>query len=173
MGQLPLELWYLVADDLAPAQMRAFLAISQLHRSIALKVLFSHVHVFFGAPEPCEYPEMSEEAVEQAYESTMSRTWDLLNAIRSNPSFARVVKKLTIYAFLEGEAFGAFYRGAVCDALRSLSHLVAFSWVGKSPTIPAQVLDSVITHCRDLQKMNIPCVLSKPLTIGGFEPFLL
>lgn len=156
MGLLPLELWYLIAEDLRPAQLKAFLGISRMHRSIALKNLFSHIKVFFGAPELEDYPEMSEEAAEQVYETTMSRTWDQLNAIRTDPSFARVVKKLTIHAFLEGEAFGAFYRGAVCDALRSLPHLVAFAWIGFSPTIPTQVFDSVITHCRDLQEISIP-----------------
>jgi hypothetical protein len=158
MSHLPLELWYLVAENTPQNQLKSFLGISRLHRSIALKLLFSSVKVFFGAPEIREI-EMTSEDAEELYECSMRTTWEILNAISRDPSFAQAVKKLTIYAFMEAESFGAFHIGPISEALKALPHLVSFTWFGRSPSLPVQVLDSIITHCENLREISVPSVL--------------
>ena len=160
MPQLPLEIWYLVADETSQTQLKSFLGISRLHRSIALKSFFSSIKIFLGLPEAYEL-DLSKEAADELYERTMTVSWEMLNAISCDTSFARVVKKLTIYGFMDGEHFGAFHVGPICEALKALPHLVSFTWIGVAPLVPVQVMDSIVSNCQNLREISIPSALSR------------
>jgi hypothetical protein len=157
--QLPLELWYLVADNLNVLQIIPFLGISKIHRSIAHKLLFSDIELFFGPPE-LEEVEMSNKASNQLNDNTMNRTWEILNAIRRNPSFAQVVVKLSIHTFMAEEDFGVFYWMPICEALQALPHLLSFTWDGASHALPAQVLECILTYCPNLRTLSFPSVFT-------------
>src|SRR5690349_16624349 len=91
---IPLEVWYLVADNLHQVELPPLLLVSRLHRLVALKRLFSHLKICFAYPHQENTPYTLLEVTE---DETMRLAWDILSRVRSDKTFASVVQRVTIY----------------------------------------------------------------------------
>ena len=102
MRPLPPELWGLVIDRLDSEEQRTCLFVCKLLHDFALKALFAHITVYFclwmmdyGA---LGIPDEKLEEMRRRNETT----FDLLRHISLSPDFARLVKELSVRAFVGG-----------------------------------------------------------------------
>ena len=70
------------------------LSVCQAWHMISIHLLFSTVHIHFGLP-----PDFTRNTNEL---QLMSQSWDILDHISNNDSFARAVKNIAVFAFANG-----------------------------------------------------------------------
>ena len=109
-GRLPTELWTFVVRTLPHDDQRNCLFVSKQLHDIALFFLFSKVTLYFGLWESDPfYDRWSVEPWDkediQAVETRANITWELLRHISRTPSFATIVKKVSVRAYAKGDRF--------------------------------------------------------------------
>lgn len=153
--RVPLEVWYLIADNLRQVELPPFLLVSRLHRLVALKCLFSHLRICFAYPHSDNTPHS---LLEVTRDETVSLAWDMLSRIRYDKTFASVVQRITIYYSTEElRNVDRFHNGVIVEALKALTNLRSFSWVGNGSPL-MDILEKLPACCPKLQEINITYV---------------
>ena len=128
---LPTELWTLVVRNLPHEERRTCLFVSRQLHDIALFILFSRVTLYFGLWRWDEHLvwelqpwKASREPWHMEYdvpkvEARTTLTWELLRHISRTPSFATVVKTVSVHAYALGD--GLFETREFIRAMRFLS----------------------------------------------------
>ena len=155
-AHVPLEVWFLIADNLRQAELPPLLLVSRLHRLVALKRLFSHLKICFAYPYSGNTPYS---LLEVTRDETMSLSWDMLSRVRCDKAFASVVQRITIYYSTEElRKVDRFHNGAVVEALKALTNLRSFAWVGNGLPL-MDVLKELPACCPKLQEISMAYVL--------------
>ncbi len=105
--RLPPEIWRLVVKNLSREDARSLLSVCTLFHELAVPSVFSHVTVRFGLWPPHDWSGDENDDTQQSKELRRSElsTCELLFHILRTPSFARVVKKLSVRAYGEEDVF--------------------------------------------------------------------
>ena len=148
----PLEVWYLIADHLHQIELPPLLLVSRLHRLVALKRLFSHLKICFAYPHADNTPYA---LLEVTREETMSLSWEVLNRVKCDKTFASVVHRITIYYSTEElQHMDYFHNGVIMEALKALVNLRSFAWVGNGLPLMG-IVKNLPTCCQKLQEISI------------------
>jgi hypothetical protein len=162
-SRVPLEVWYLVTDNLRHVELPPLLLVSHLHRLVALKRLFSHLRICFAYPHSETTPYT---LLEGTRDETMSLAWDVLSRVRCDKTFASAVQRLTIYYSTEElRNVDRFHNGVIIEALKALTNLRSFSWIGNGSPL-MDILEKLPTCCTKLQEISITYV-SLPVRLPG------
>ncbi|KAI0323838.1 hypothetical protein GY45DRAFT_1365372 [Cubamyces sp. BRFM 1775] len=155
----PPEIWYIIVQLLSREDQRRMLFVSKPLHDCALSLLFSRVTIRFGLWVPdCNrpgplYDNMDEEG---ELERQHNVSWEVLRRISRDPSFAQLVKVVSVRAFM-GEGDTVFQLRALTDALESLPHLRAFYWDGMGPCINTHVVQVLATaSSATLAELSVP-----------------
>lgn len=111
---LPPELWSLVISFLPSEDRRICLFVSRFYRDLTLPFLFSHVTIHFGLWKDRREDfnsydiEWNSTVYEGELETRNSISCEMLWHISTSPSFAVVIKSLSIQAFMAENSFGIF-----------------------------------------------------------------
>ena len=148
----PLEVWYLIADHLHQIELPPLLLVSRLHRLVALKRLFSHLKICFAYPHTDNTPYA---LLEVTRNETMSLSWEMLNRVKCDKTFASVVHRITIYYPTEElQRVDYFHNGVIMEALRALTNLRSFAWVGNGLPL-MDIVKSLPACCPKLQEISM------------------
>jgi len=148
----PLEVWYLIADHLHQIELPPLLLVSRLHRLVVLKRLFGHLKICFAYPHVDNTPHA---LLETSRNETMSLSWEMLSRARCDKSFASVVQRITIYYSIEElQNVDYFHNGVIIEALKALTNLRSFTWVGNGPPL-MDIVENLPACCPKLQEINV------------------
>ena len=152
---VPLEVWYLVADHLRQVELPPLLLVSRLHRLIALKRLFNHLKICFAYPCTGDIPYA---LLEVTRAETKSLAWEMLSRVRCDKSFASAVQRITIhYSTEELQGLDFFHNGVIMEALRALTNLRSFTWVGNGLPL-MDIVEKLPACCPKLQEISMRSV---------------
>lgn len=152
---VPLEVWYLIADYLHQIELPPLLLVSRLHRLVALKRLFSHLKICFAYPHSGNTPYT---LLEVARDETKSLSWEMLGRVRHNKTFASVVQRITIYYSTEElRNVDSFHNGVIIEALKALTNLHSFAWVGNGLPL-MDIVEQLPSSCPKLQEISMTYV---------------
>lgn len=102
---LPPELWQLVVDNMSSADKRACLKAFRFLHTLALRSLFSTIHLHFGCWEDFD-PWLSDQSVlsDKDYDRIDNENAEIscgiVSRIMRDPSFAALVKTMHVYMFV-------------------------------------------------------------------------
>ncbi|TFK88952.1 hypothetical protein K466DRAFT_519869 [Polyporus arcularius HHB13444] len=159
--RLPPEVWRLVVEHLSREDARSLLSVCTLFHELAVPSVFSHVTVRFGLWPPHDWSADENDDTQQSKElrrrSELS-TCELLFHILRTPSFARVVKKLSVRAYGEEDVFELY---ALKEAILVMTNIASFCWEGRRPLPTALVLDA-LAHSSGhvLRELSLPSTVS-------------
>ncbi|TFK88951.1 hypothetical protein K466DRAFT_661932 [Polyporus arcularius HHB13444] len=149
-GDLPPEVLGMVVWYLSDEDKRSFSSVCRYFRDLTIPVLFSHLTVRFGSwtpgpPKPyinLEGPLPHYTLKDQHAELARINmdTCGMLRHMHNNPSFARVVKKLTIYAYYIPGRSCADELLNLKQAIQAMPNITSFRWEGRCPLPGAAVL---------------------------------
>ena len=92
----------------------------------------------------------------------MALAWDMLSRVRCDKTFASVVQRITIhYSTDELRNIDHFHNGVIVEALKALTNLSSFSWVGNGSPL-MEILEKLPACCPKLQEINIKYVRFAP-----------
>ncbi|KAM5534151.1 hypothetical protein V8D89_012171 [Ganoderma adspersum] len=142
----PAELWYEVIRQVSRQDQKTCLSVSKAHHDIAIRSLFSHLRITFGAWYPHGrgsatargihyYPDEQDEAMKRRNARIRG---EILQHIRRTPHFANIVKKVSILAYAPDEQPDL---GSLEEALSLLHGLCGFAWYGSSPPPPPSMVE--------------------------------
>ncbi|KAJ7209788.1 hypothetical protein GGX14DRAFT_499322, partial [Mycena pura] len=133
MAFLPVELYTEIIHHLPPSRRPVLLSVSRLLHDIAIRFVFSTVKIYFmhGGPGFYMLNTENERYVTETSDYFLRRSWDILFHIITKPSFAQVVRTLSVHAFTDGPA--VFEQRTLAQALQSLHHLQSFHYFGDCP----------------------------------------
>lgn len=152
---VPLEVWYLIADNLHQIELPPLLLVSRLHRLVALKRLFNHLRICFAYPHTGNTPHT---LLEVTRDETKLLSWEILSKVRCDKTFASVVQRITIYYSTEElRGMDYFHNGVIVEALKALTNLHSFAWVGNGFPL-MDIVEKLPTCCPKLQEVSITYV---------------
>ncbi|KAH9939212.1 hypothetical protein B0H21DRAFT_757015 [Amylocystis lapponica] len=127
---------------------RTCLSTSKLLYVIAVKIVFYYIDIHFGSWR-------GDTGVDEGLEEReLSRSWEILQHIARNPSFAANIKKLVVCPFSEGTAI--FEQRCLIMALRELSNLRSFTWYNTTPELSSDVVTALVEFCPRLDAIHVP-----------------
>jgi hypothetical protein len=149
---LPPDVWYLIASHLHQVELPPLLRVSRLHRIVALKGLFSHLKICFAYPFTDNTPY---KLLEISPDKTKSLSWEMLSRVRCDKTFASVVQRITIYYSIEGlQSVEYFHNGVIMEALKALTNLRSFAWVGNGLPL-TDIVEKLPACCPKLQEISM------------------
>lgn len=150
--RIPLEVWYLIADHLHQVELPPLLLVSRLHRLVVLKRLFSHLKICFAYPPSDNTPSA---LLEVTPEETKSLSWEVLSRVRCDKTFASAVQRITIYYSTEElQSVDYFHNGVIMEALKALTNLHSFAWVGNWHPL-MDILEKLPACCPKLREISL------------------
>ncbi|KAI0692128.1 hypothetical protein C8T65DRAFT_670064 [Cerioporus squamosus] len=168
-SRLPPELWKMVVEYLPREDQRRLLFVCKFFRDLAIASLFSHITVCFGLwrPDASDYDLVSDETdtprppmtVDQHAEMlrVFSNACEILHHIAHTPSFARLVKMLSVRAYFVHHRDGTFELFALKEALLAMTHVTSFRWDGHYPLPNAALLDALAQSSgHSLRELYLP-----------------
>ena len=97
----------------------------------------------------------------------MSLAWDMLSRVRCDKTFASVVQRITIYYSTEElRDIDHFHNGIIVEALKALTNLSSFSWVGNASPLMG-ILQKLPACCPKLQDISIRYVWFTMINFRG------
>ncbi|KAI1787073.1 hypothetical protein LXA43DRAFT_896729, partial [Ganoderma leucocontextum] len=125
------------------------LFVSKPHYDIAIRSLFSHVHITFGAWCPNGRRSTSahdiQDYAEEQREATKRRNarirGEILQHIRRTPRFTTIIKQMSVLAYAAGEPSELSELGCLEEALTMLRSLRGFAWYGSNPPPPPSIIE--------------------------------
>ena len=108
-SRLAVELWHIIVQFLPREDQKTILFVSKPLHDYALSLLFSRVTICLGlwrlyglVPNPFHQDMDEEEESEQGQlERQHNIAWEILRRISRDPQFARIVKVMSVRAFIE------------------------------------------------------------------------
>ncbi|KAF8952514.1 hypothetical protein BDZ97DRAFT_1878187 [Flammula alnicola] len=154
--KLPPEVWTQIIGDVPHPQLSNLLNVCSQFHDIVIRTLFSSIKVYFigGEQGKSMLNTFHMDWVEETARKLMGKSWEILNHIRQEPSFARVVKSITVVAFSDG--LSIFERLTVANALLFVPNLQTFRWIGNGPAF-----DDIVAEC-------LPSILTKLVVQSSF-----
>lgn len=103
---LPPEIWSQIISEVPKPQLTKLLGLCSLFHDIVIRFLFSAIKIYFVEGDlACEMLNTTHpEWIEEIAVKLVSKSWEILNHICQEPSFARVVKSVTVVAFADGQS---------------------------------------------------------------------
>ncbi|KAJ8502097.1 hypothetical protein ONZ51_g147 [Trametes cubensis] len=175
-SRLPVELWHIIVQFLPREDQKTILFVSKPLHDYALSLLFSRVTICLGlwrlyglVPNPFHQDMDEEEESEQGQlERQHNIAWEILRRISRDPQFARVVKVISVRAFIEDNDTVFQFR-ALLDAIESLPNLQAFHWYGVGPPVNALVLQTLAgASSATITELSIPVVQDMTISLAPF-----
>ncbi|KAF9529719.1 hypothetical protein CPB83DRAFT_852050 [Crepidotus variabilis] len=148
---LPPEVWSHVLRESPKSSLVSLLSVCSIFHDIAVRYLFSSIKIYFVGVRRGEVMLNTNHRhwVEEVARKLMIKSWELLNHISEEPSFARVVKSLTVISFADG--FSIFERMTLANTLLSIPNLETFRWIGNHPDFGSTVAEYLPTTLRRLE----------------------
>ncbi|KAM5534148.1 hypothetical protein V8D89_012168 [Ganoderma adspersum] len=173
MIPLPSELLELIVDNLEREDQKTYRLLSKLHHDFATRALFTHVNVYFGQWMVYSRLSQSDETVAELQHKN-NVTWEILHHISFSPNFAKVVKEVTVFAYLPlaGKGLGGdiFHIRTLIAALHALLNLRAFRWHGNSPAPGQAVLETLVQSSGpSLEQLCIPMTAATLRCLSAFS----
>lgn len=154
-ARIPPEVWYLIAGHLHQVELPPLLLVSRFHRLVALKRLFSHLKICFAYPDSGNTPHT---LLEVTRDETKSLSWEMLSRVRCDKTFASVIQRITIYYSTEElQDVDYFHNGVIVEALRALTNLSSFAWVGNGSPL-MDIMQKIPSCCPKLQEISVTYV---------------
>ena len=154
-AHVPLEVWYIIADHLHQVELPPLLLVSRLHRLVVLKRLFNHLKICFAYPDSGNTPHTLLEATR---DETKSLSWEMLSRVRCDTTFASVIRRITIYYSTEElRNVDYFHNGVIVEALKALTNLNSFAWVGNGLPL-MDIVEKLPSCCPKLQEISMTYV---------------
>ncbi|KAI1787077.1 hypothetical protein LXA43DRAFT_1098574 [Ganoderma leucocontextum] len=171
MKPLPPEVWGLIVKQLERNEQKTCRTLSKLHHDFASRALFAHVNVYFGLWSHEHDMTSSEETVSEIIFKN-NTTWDILRHISLFPDFAKVVKTISVRAYLSpgiGVGEDVFHTRALIAALHALRNLRAFHWHGCFPRLSQDVLIALAQSSgHSLKELHIPITNATAPCLSAF-----
>ncbi|RPD72687.1 hypothetical protein L226DRAFT_536873 [Lentinus tigrinus ALCF2SS1-7] len=160
---LPPELWGRVIQCLSNKDTRSFFSACRFFHDLAFPALFSHVVLRFGLWRADDEKNHADDDLEDSDQPDYGRTFqvvlgtehkhevaqnhmrtcEMLYCILHTPGFARVVRKLSVHAYILEDREGTFELYALREALLVMKNITSFHWDGRRPLPSAFVLDAL------------------------------
>lgn len=157
-GGIPVELWLMVMKLLPKKSVRSCLHVCRIWHDIALTLLFSTVKLHFMGPDLAFYGDFSRQKQINAMPLT-DRTWEILDHIPSNSTFARTIKYIIVYA---SDYNLCFEKLSLIKALRCMPYLVGFEWIANSSSHIQDIQETLLVSCPRLQRLRYPLDITPP-----------
>ncbi|KAJ7072184.1 hypothetical protein C8F01DRAFT_233256 [Mycena amicta] len=167
---LPIELYTEIVRCLPRAHRTLLLSVSRTLHNVALRFIFSTVKIYLmhGRHSFTMLNTENERYVVETSAFCSHRSWEILQHIISTPSFASVVKTLSVHAFTDGpqifeyrnNAWPSFSSpdilpGTLALALKSLPNLQSLHYYGDNPSF-SNVASSVPPSVTSLRIQSMP-----------------
>jgi len=155
-ARLPPELWHRVFSYAERPDQISLLYVSRPFHDIVLRILFANLKIYLVggalAFDVAGNTSDPEQWIDEFATKYMRRSWELLDRISTNPSFAIVIRSLTIVAVLSGPA--VFEKSTrifpslrvltghlvtLARAISALPRLRAFRWIGEGPSLDSSI----------------------------------
>lgn len=103
-SNLPPEVWTRVLEEVPQPHLPALLGVCSQFHDIAIRRLFASIKVYFMGGKRAQKILNTNDAywVDSISIDLMRKSWEILNHIRQDRRFARVVKSVTVIAFADG-----------------------------------------------------------------------
>jgi len=109
MFNLPLEIWTAILDHLPLSARRVCLSTNRLLHDIAVRSLFTTVHIYLGAWETlhdglddeASTPDLDEATTPDLDECAIAHSKEILKRIIDDPAFASIVRTLIVHAHMK------------------------------------------------------------------------
>ncbi|EAU91266.2 hypothetical protein CC1G_06901 [Coprinopsis cinerea okayama7 len=149
---LPPEIWSHIVSNVPVFGQRNLLQVSRSLHEIARSIVFSAVKIYIIGGDAV-YKMLSTEDdhfKEEATHKLTTRSYELLRQMTRDPSFARVVRDLTVVTSSDCES--TFEYLFLADAVKSLPNLQTFQWIGPHPPLADNITESLPD---DLQSLSL------------------
>ncbi|KAF7288722.1 hypothetical protein HMN09_01378200 [Mycena chlorophos] len=158
---LPVELYAEIAGWLPSKDRHVMLGVSRQLHDVALRLIFQTIRIYFmyGVHGSDMLHTESNRYVQETSDFCSNRSWEVLQHIIATPSFARVVRTLSVHAFTDGPQI--YEHRTLSLALKSMHNLHSLYYHGQNPSfekVAASVPPSLRFLC--LQSMPDPQLLS-------------
>ena len=103
-SNLPPEVWARVLEEVPRPYLPALLAVCSQFHDIAIRRLFASIKIYFMGGKRAQKMLNTNDAywVDSIAIDFMRKSWEMLNHIRHDRRFSRVVKSVTVIAFADG-----------------------------------------------------------------------
>ena len=150
----PLEIWDRIALYIPRYHLRTWLFVSQSHRDIAQRHIFSAVDLHLGEDQ-----------------EHRNRALDFFDRVKEDSTFAKKIKRLRLHwSYEEGDTFDLvarelcspsrwdtpliFESGMFRSALPEFTSLREFQWIGY-PELRAEMVQAVFAHHPNIQSLGL------------------
>ncbi|KAF8510457.1 hypothetical protein BU17DRAFT_77677 [Hysterangium stoloniferum] len=132
--RVPPEVWELIASHIPRFHLRTWLFVSAFHRGIARRLIFRTIDVYFGDGDDTDK------------DNGINRGLDIFDRVKSDPSFARLVRTLRIHwSHEEGDLLDLMKR-ILRETLPAFKALTEFEWIGY-PEMRGDMVQAILaTH---------------------------
>lgn len=127
----PSEIWERIALHIPRYYLRTWLFVSTFHRSIATRIIFHTLDIYFGEDQ-----------------ENLNRGLDIFDRAKADPVFASRIKCLRLHwAYEEGDMLDLMLR-IFRTSLPEFKDLREFEWIGY-PELRAEMVQAILpSHCR-------------------------
>lgn len=103
---LPPEVWSQIVLNIPSSHVSPLLHVSRMFHEFAIAILFSAIKIYFigGHSALQMLNTFHEDFVQDTVEKLMTTSWALLRHITRLPSFAKVVRSITVVAFADSQS---------------------------------------------------------------------
>ncbi|KAI6046351.1 hypothetical protein EDC04DRAFT_2630174 [Pisolithus marmoratus] len=157
-GGIPIELWLMIMKLLPRKSVRSCLQVCRTWHDIALTLLFSTVKLHLLGSGLAFYHDCARQKQINAM-LLSDRTWEILDHIASNSTFARAIKFIIVYASAGSLTFEKL---CLIKALRCMPHLMGFEWISASPSIIHHIQETLLVSCPHLRRLRYPLDITPP-----------
>ncbi|KAI6095086.1 hypothetical protein F5141DRAFT_1162878, partial [Pisolithus sp. B1] len=119
----------------------------------ALTVLFSTVKLHFFGPGLSFYDDYVRQQQVLELPGLSDRSWEILDYITTNSTFAQAIKFIIVYASADSLTFEKL---CLIKALRCMPYLMGFEWIANSPSIIQHIQETLLVSCPNLQHLRYP-----------------
>ncbi|KAI6120356.1 hypothetical protein EV401DRAFT_1955980 [Pisolithus croceorrhizus] len=158
-GGMPMELWLMVMKLLPKKSVRSCLQVCRSWHDMALTVLFSTVKLHFFGPGLSFYDDYVRQQQVLELPGLSDRSWEILDYITTNSTFAQAIKFIIVYASADSLTFEKL---CLIKALRCMPYLMGFEWIANSPSIIQHIQETLLVSCPNLRHLRYPLDTTPP-----------
>lgn len=120
---MPNEIWSHILQYVPRIEQTKLLEVSHIFHDIAVPLVFSAVKIYFleGDQAYNFLNTIHDDFVEESAEKLVTRSYEILRRIISDPSFAKAVRSVTVVAFSDSASLFE-QRRSINDILFALTH---------------------------------------------------
>ncbi|TFK23144.1 hypothetical protein FA15DRAFT_656930 [Coprinopsis marcescibilis] len=163
---LPPEILTRILHYSSPVEQPTLLRVSHAFHEIAISLVFSSVKIYFvGGREAFSMLNTDhEDFKDDITTKLMTRSFELLRQMIMDPSFARIVRSITVITASDSEStFECLLLG---DAIMSLPSLRTLRWLGVDPCFTDTIAESLP---KDLERLTLKTYVPSTNLFGRFH----